>query len=186
MRRSARGGLLPCIPYRRARPLVLDVMPPLTNATLIALFFISIKTAFASEASPRFIFDAVPEPGLPAEAIRAQKSASSERTPVSKVVHETTDFVKVRYFSPQAFRDTAQVERYLRRLLALRSGFTTPIIHWAEGLGTPSIEATLWISDSNGRGRLLVWPGRAAYQDSQGVWWFTSWTPEEEHHLLER
>lgn len=133
MRRSARGGLLPCIPTRRARPLVLDVMPPLTKATLIALFFISIKTA--SEASPRFIFDAVPEPGLHAEAIRAQKSASSERTPVSKVVHETT---KVRYFSPQVFRDTAQVERYLRR--------------------------TLWISDFNGRGRLLVWPGRAAYQ----------------------
>lgn len=170
-------------------PVTSSVMPPLTKATLIALLFISINTAFASEVSPRIVFDAAPDPGVPAEAIRAQRSASSERAPVSKVVHENTDSVNVRYFSPQVFHDPAHLERYLRRLLALRNGFTTRIIHWAEGLGIPSIEATVRISDSIGRigrGRLLVWPGRAAYQDSQGIWWFTSWAPEVEHHLLER
>lgn len=164
-------------------------MPTLTKSTLLAFLFISIKTAFGSEVSPRFIFDAAPEPGIPAEAIRAQRSATSEHVPVSKVVHENIDSVKVRYFSPQVFRDPAQLEGYLRRLLALHNGYTTRIIHWAEALGTPSIEATLRISDSIGRirlARLLVWPGRAAYQDSEGIWSFTSWAPEEERHLLER
>jgi hypothetical protein len=117
---------------------------------------------------------------------KAGKRCSRGELSIREAVHDDIHWIKVRYFDPKSFREQSDVERYLRRLLDLRAIYTTRQIHWAEMLGTPSIEATFGKRDLPKQCRLLIWPGRAAYQDMAGAWWFTSWHTEAQNRLLER
>lgn len=122
------------------------------------------------------IIDPAPDSGLPAEARAFRSKRPDSATRESLVLHDDSDIVRVRYFSLTAFKSKALVRAHHERLFSLKTGSTTSFPHWAEVLGVPEIEAFTYKSmmPQVSRGHLLVWPGRAVYQDREGNWWFTS------------
>jgi hypothetical protein len=146
-----------------------------------------------SSGSIRFFHDPKPEPGIPREArdagtvpadqneLKENRSNITFRTasddknygPLRNVIHGPLMSIRIRYFDRESF-DRARAESFLKKVLESEKGDTYTHIFWAEGLGVPAIEAYLQSEDLAYPGYLLVWSGRAVYQDPKGKWWFTA------------
>jgi hypothetical protein len=137
----------------------------------------AVVAASASAQIPgKISFDPAPDAGIPASAMQSSKKHAHSKDQPVKVLHDEVGVVKIRYYSPTAFSNESQAKAYLAGVFMAGRGSTASHLNWLEKTGIPELEAFTFRSawDVSRHGYLLLWPGRAVYQDFDGNWWFST------------
>jgi hypothetical protein len=160
---------------------------------LVAAERVDVADITISFANPRI----APPRGIPADS----RDAGTEPDPVAgasgtsnislRIVRDPSDHgalmalvdgriraLDVTWADPALLPTDDDAARFLRRLLSVSQGSTSTYVPWAQGLGVPTLVATVEETDG-ARGSWHVWYAwpsvYSVYRDGRGTWWFSHW-----------
>jgi hypothetical protein len=149
-------------------------MKRMSNLALKSFSLVFLSFALAHGDEPRITFEkgTPPEAGIPREAEAQEKPDQTDHGTLAKVLGDTVESAKVRYFS-NVWTNEKQVSEYLAGLLANDRTKTYTFQIWQQALTMPEIECQVTYKNHQ-EGRLLLWDTCACVRDATGKWWFVS------------